>query len=178
MPPLAPAASPDAPQRMASGVPMSPSAFSLASPSPTINDNETDSKGHTRHIVCVIFVAGHGSRLESELEHATSSDLGNLASFANVPKALLPASSDADAKPMLTLWWELLREGQIFHEVYLVSNADKYKFFERWATANNFPVGNIINDGTTTSSARLGSLGDFDLARRPRRAWYARVCFR
>jgi hypothetical protein len=34
-------------------------------------------------------------------------------------------------------------------QVYLVCNADKFKHFERWATGNDFPLENIINDGTT-----------------------------
>ena len=35
----------------------------------------------------------------------------------------------------------------------LVSNlydkADKFKHFERWATGNDFPLENLVNDGTT-----------------------------
>jgi len=30
----------------------------------------------------------------------------------------------------------------------------RYKYFERWATANEFPVNNLINDGTTTLENR------------------------
>ena len=43
---------------------------------------------------------------------------------------------------------------QQFHEVFLVTNANKFKYYERWATANDFPVANIVNDGTTTYDAR------------------------
>ena len=39
----------------------------------------------------------------------------------------------------------------------------RFKHFERWATASDFPVENIINDGTTTYSNRLGAVADFDL---------------
>ncbi|XP_066462073.1 uncharacterized protein [Eleutherodactylus coqui] len=53
---------------------------------------------------------------------------------------------------------------QLFSEVYLVTNADKYKHYERWATANDFPVDNIINDGTTTYDTRLGAVADLELA--------------
>ena len=59
----------------------------------------------------------------------------------------------------------MLRTGN-FTAVYIVVNADKFKYFERWASANDFPPENIINDGTTTFETRLGALGDFDLALR------------
>jgi len=42
----------------------------------------------------------------------------------------------------------------------------RYKHFERWATANDFPVENIINDGTTTRETSLGAVADFSLALR------------
>jgi glucuronokinase len=53
--------------------------------------------------------------------------------------------------------------------VYLVSNADKFKYYERWATANYFPTENIINDSTTSHSERLGPVGDFDLVLRSKK---------
>ena len=60
---------------------------------------------------------------------------------------------------------------QQFSEVYLVTNADKYewcdiceaheygflcryKHYERWASAHEFPLSNIINDGSTTYENR------------------------
>ncbi|XP_049322777.1 glucuronokinase with putative uridyl pyrophosphorylase isoform X2 [Astyanax mexicanus] len=58
---------------------------------------------------------------------------------------------------------------QLFSEVYLVTNADKYKHFERWATANDFPVENVVNDGSTTLEDRLGAVADLELAIRSRR---------
>ena len=30
----------------------------------------------------------------------------------------------------------------------------RYKYYERWATAHDFPVENIVNDGTTTVDTR------------------------
>ena len=44
-----------------------------------------------------------------------------------------------------------------------MTNAHTYKYYERWATANEFPVDHIINDGTTIH--RLGAMGDLALAR-------------
>ncbi|KAM9801194.1 glucuronokinase with putative uridyl pyrophosphorylase [Neosynchiropus ocellatus] len=58
---------------------------------------------------------------------------------------------------------------QLFSAVYLVTNADKYKHYERWATANDFPVENVINDGSTTLEDRLGAVADLELAIRSRR---------
>jgi len=48
-------------------------------------------------------------------------------------------------------------------------NADKYKHYERWATAHGFPRENIINDGTTSGTGGIGALTDFDLVLRSRR---------
>ena len=101
-----------------------------------------------RDMICVIFVAGHGTTLETELKEEGDSEFANL---VGVPKALLPG---VGGQPILTLWWAALREGHIFEKVYLVSNADKYKYYERWATANDFPTENLINDGTTTHAGR------------------------
>ncbi|PIK45766.1 hypothetical protein BSL78_17371 [Apostichopus japonicus] len=111
-------------------------------------------------MICVILVAGHGKHLECEIKNEASGKYSNL---EGVPKALLPG---VGGKKLLDFWWAAVNTRQVFNEVYLVTNADKYKYFERWATANDFPVENIINDGTTTYSGRLGSVGDFDLVLR------------
>lgn len=47
-------------------------------------------------------------------------------------------------------------------------NAEKYKHYERWATAKGFPRQNIINDGTTSSTGGIGAIADIDLAIRSR----------
>lgn len=87
--------------------------------------------------------------------------------YKGVPKALLPASR-GDSTTILGRWWEELNKRQQFTEVYLVTNANKYKYYERWATANDFPVENIVNDGTTTMANRMGSVADLDLVLRVR----------
>lgn len=43
-------------------------------------------------------------------------------------------------------------------------NAEKFKYFERWASANAFPRANIINNGATSATGNLGALADFSLA--------------
>lgn len=60
---------------------------------------------------------------------------------------------------------------QLFSDVFLVTNADKYKHFERWATASDFPVENIINDGSTTEANSIGAVADFELALQIKNLW-------
>lgn len=45
----------------------------------------------------------------------------------------------------------------------------RYKHYERWATANDFPVENVLNDGSTTPEDRLGAVADLELAIRSRK---------
>uniref|UniRef100_A0A8C7WDH4 Glucuronokinase with putative uridyl pyrophosphorylase n=1 Tax=Oncorhynchus mykiss TaxID=8022 RepID=A0A8C7WDH4_ONCMY len=86
--------------------------------------------------------------------------------LTGVPKALLPGIG---GKKILDFWWETVNTRQLFSEVYLVTNADKYKHYERWATANDFPVENVVNDGSTTLEGRLGAVADLELAIRSRK---------
>lgn len=60
---------------------------------------------------------------------------------------------------------------QLFSDVFLVTNADKYKYFERWATASDFPVDNIINDGSTLPTNSIGALADLELVLRTKDLW-------
>lgn len=111
-------------------------------------------------MLCIILVAGHGARLEEDIKNDTS---GKYSSLIGIPKALLPG---VDGRKIMDYWWKVMNVRQVFSDVYLVTNAAKYKHFERWATANDFPVENIINDGSTTKETMLGAVGDFDLALR------------
>ncbi|KAM9299288.1 uncharacterized protein PAF06_016336 [Gastrophryne carolinensis] len=109
-------------------------------------------------MICILLVAGHGTLLESHIKN----DQSGLYSFLeDVPKALLPG---VGGKKILDFWWKAVNTRQLFSEVYLVTNADKYKHYERWSTAHDFPVENIINDGTTTYETRLGAVADLELA--------------
>ncbi|CAD5123705.1 DgyrCDS12026 [Dimorphilus gyrociliatus] len=107
-------------------------------------------------MLCVILVAGHGTLLEEEIQASQK-----YSSLAGVPKALLPTHK---GKTILDAWWSAVRSRQLFSDVLLVTNAAKYKHYERWATASEFPIHNIINDGTTTESSRLGACLDLQLA--------------
>lgn len=51
-----------------------------------------------------------------------------------------------------------------FHSVKLL----RYKYYERWATASDFPVENVVNDGSTTLENRLGAVADLELVTRSR----------
>ncbi|TRY89241.1 hypothetical protein DNTS_025405 [Danionella cerebrum] len=113
-------------------------------------------------MICILLVAGHGTVLETQIKSDVS---GLYAHLAGVPKALLPG---VGGKKILDFWWETVNTRQLFSEVYLVTNADKYKHYERWATANDFPVENVVNDGSTTLEDRLGAVADVELAIRSR----------
>eukprot|EP00054_Salpingoeca_dolichothecata_P033379 m.267373 g.267373 ORF g.267373 m.267373 type:complete len:607 (+) comp33111_c0_seq1:72-1892(+) len=102
---------------------------------------------------CVILVAGSGARLQEEIQASPRHR-----HLVNVPKALLPLT---DGKCILDNWWFILRAE--FSEVVLVSNANKYKHFERWATGVAFNTTGIINDGCTSEKG-LGGLADLNLA--------------
>ncbi|XP_067827005.1 glucuronokinase with putative uridyl pyrophosphorylase isoform X2 [Heptranchias perlo] len=114
-------------------------------------------------MICVLLVAGHGTLLESEIKNEVT---GLYSHLEGIPKALLPG---VGGKKILDFWWEVVNMRQLFSEVYLVTNADKYKYYERWATANDFPVENIINDGSTTSRTQLGAVADLELVVRSKR---------
>ncbi|XP_036416563.1 glucuronokinase with putative uridyl pyrophosphorylase [Colossoma macropomum] len=113
-------------------------------------------------MICILLVAGHGTVLETQIKNDVTGLYGHL---AGVPKALLPG---VGGKKILDFWWETVNTRQLFSEVYLVTNADKYKHYERWATANDFPVENVVNDGSTTLDDRLGAVADLELAIRSR----------
>ncbi|KAM9453774.1 glucuronokinase with putative uridyl pyrophosphorylase isoform 1-T1 [Salvelinus alpinus] len=114
-------------------------------------------------MICILLVAGHGTVLETQIKNDVTGLYGQL---TGVPKALLPGIG---GKKILDFWWETVNTRQLFSEVYLVTNADKYKHYERWATANDFPVENVVNDGSTTLEGRLGAVADLELAIRSRK---------
>eukprot|EP00039_Didymoeca_costata_P022849 m.5353 g.5353 ORF g.5353 m.5353 type:complete len:619 (+) comp3281_c0_seq1:104-1960(+) len=115
---------------------------------------------------CVILVAGHQTRLEDEVRTDSS---GRYKHLVGVPKALFPVISPGgkrEGRTLLDSWWEAIRLTNAFEKVYLVTNADKYKHYERWATSRGFPRENVINDGTTANTGGLGAVADFELALR------------
>ena len=107
-------------------------------------------------MICILLVAGHQKVLDDEIKSSEK-----FSQYHGVPKALLPGPGGK--KKILDHWWDILKNRQLFSDVYLVCNADKFKYFERWASAVDFPLSNIINDGTTTFDSRLGTIGDVEL---------------
>ncbi|XP_036393195.1 glucuronokinase with putative uridyl pyrophosphorylase [Megalops cyprinoides] len=114
-------------------------------------------------MICLLLVAGHNTVLETQIKNDGT---GLYSHLVGVPKALLPG---VGGKKILDFWWETVNTRQLFSEVYLVTNADKYKHYERWATANDFPVENVVNDGSTTLEGCLGAVADLELAIRSRK---------
>ena len=111
-------------------------------------------------MICIILVAGHETSLDEEIRNDVT---GQFSHLEGTPKALLPG---VGGKRILDYWWDLIKNRQLFSQVFLVCNADKYKYFERWASGAEFPVDNIINDGTTSYDTRLGAVSDLDLCLR------------
>ncbi|CAJ1457786.1 unnamed protein product, partial [Effrenium voratum] len=76
--------------------------------------------------------------------------------------ALLPVAG----KPMLDHWWEYLFQNRLISDIFLVSNALKYKHFERWATAKGIAVSRVVNSGATAVEKGRGVLRDVELGLR------------
>jgi len=57
---------------------------------------------------------------------------------------------------------------KLIENSYWFKTQFRYKHYERWATANDFPVENVVNDGSTTLDDRLGAVADLELAIRSR----------
>jgi len=115
------------------------------------------STGRKDGAICIILAAGFSS-LESELEQAAAKHANS--GLGSLPKALLPVAG----RPMLDHWWEYVGQHRSISEVFIVSNALKYKHFERWATAKGMPLTRVINSGATDAAHSRGVLYDVEFA--------------
>lgn len=104
--------------------------------------------------ICIVLAAGF-----SQVERDFDASHGQL---AGLPKALLPVAS----KPMLDHWWEYISQNRSISELFIVSNALKYKHFERWATARGISISRVVNSGATSQSTSRGVLRDVELCLR------------
>jgi glucuronokinase len=115
-------------------------------------------------MICIVLVGQHTPTLEDAIR---ADESGTLQQLLGLPLALLPCG--ADDKQILDIWWDALNKRHMFSNVYLVTNAHKYKYFERWGTANDFPMLNIVNNGTTRASADIGTLACVELVLRSKK---------
>ena len=67
---------------------------------------------------------------------------------------------------LLDVWIEALRKCVNMNDCILVTNGATYKHFERWATACDFPMDAIINDGSTSKLTGLGPAASLALLTR------------
>jgi glucuronokinase len=81
-----------------------------------------------------------------------------------VPTALLPVAADHRAC-LLDVWVEAVALCGLKDPV-LVTNGATYKHFERWATAAEFPIHNLVNDGSTSEAACPGPAASLALLTR------------
>ncbi|KAG0169217.1 hypothetical protein DFQ30_003852 [Apophysomyces sp. BC1015] len=97
--------------------------------------------------------AGYGTRLQRDLQQSLT-----YKHLLGIPKALLPIGN-RDA--LITHWLELFEEhGILKQDIHLVTNDACYDAFCTWADCHEFPLANIVSDGTTTNETRLGAVPD------------------
>jgi len=107
-------------------------------------------------VKAIILGAGYGTRLERDIRENTSRGYEHL---AGVPKPLLPIAD----KPLINYLLDEINKCKMVDGVYVVTNNLHYGQFERWAEKYGFPLGNIVNDGTTINEERLGAIADIAL---------------
>jgi len=78
----------------------------------------------------------------------------------NRPKALLPVAG----KPMLEHLLERLEGVPGLDEVQVVTNSKFADAFREWAGGYGAGAVRILDDGTSGEEAKLGAIGDLDLA--------------
>ena len=76
-------------------------------------------------MICIILVAGHDTNLNEEIKNDSS---GQFRHLEGTPKALLPG---VGGKRILDYWWDLIKNRQLFSQVFLICNADKFKYYEQ-----------------------------------------------
>uniref|UniRef100_A0A6A7G933 Glucose-1-phosphate adenylyltransferase-like n=2 Tax=Hirondellea gigas TaxID=1518452 RepID=A0A6A7G933_9CRUS len=106
----------------------------------------------------LILAAGYGTRLSRDI---TNDPNGGYQHLLGVPKPLVPLGGI----PLISKWITELERSEIeVSDIFVVSNQRFYHLFVQWAKNFDFPVANIINDGTTCNDDRLGAIRDIKLA--------------
>jgi NDP-sugar pyrophosphorylase family protein len=104
----------------------------------------------------LILAAGYGTRLEKDI---SIDDSGQYVHLKGLPKPLLPVGN----KLLIDFLIDNLNSVKVIDSVYIVTNNSNYNLFREWASKNDFPVTNLVNDGTTTNEKRMGAIKDINL---------------
>ena len=105
----------------------------------------------TRTIV-IVLAAAVDTRLEQEIQQSDDPEISKL---RGLPKALCPLGEDG--RSILAHWYQIIQQNRDISQMFIVSSAAKYKYFERWATSKGVRTECIINNGVTRSQNRIGS---------------------
>ncbi|KAJ3045273.1 hypothetical protein HDV00_011145 [Rhizophlyctis rosea] len=108
----------------------------------------------------LFLAAGYGTRLHKDI---AADPTNTYTPLSTTPKALLPLAGT----PLLTHWLTLFRSSLPTYDpssTYLVTNALHHPQFLAWASTNNIPTSQILNNGTTTNETRRGAVGDLAAA--------------
>jgi NDP-sugar pyrophosphorylase family protein len=113
----------------------------------------------------LILAAGYGTRLESDIRNDTTH---NYTQYIGLPKPLIPLLG----RPLISYWLALLQDAQIVKEqIFIVTNQKYYAAFLTFAKQENFPIDNIINDGSDSNENRLGAVGDIQFFLNTKAQW-------
>ena len=112
----------------------------------------------------MLLVAAVDTELEREIRAAAEANPhdSELQDRKGLPKSLIPVAG----RCMLDRWWDLISVTREITKCFIVTNAAKYKHFERWAGERGIPLEHVINDGVTSRATQLGSAHDLVMALR------------
>ena len=115
-------------------------------------------------MIVILLVAAVDTELEREIRAAAAANPYDklLQERKGLPKSLIPVAG----RSMLDRWWDLISTERTISKCYIVTNAAKYKHFERWASERGIPLSHVVNDGVTSRATQLGSAQDLVMALR------------
>ena len=93
----------------------------------------------TRTIV-IVLAAAVDTRLEQEIQQSDDPEISKL---RGLPKALCPLGEEGIS--ILAHWYQIIQQNRDISQMFIVSSAAKYKYFERWATSKGVLKGLIIS---------------------------------
>ncbi|KAJ3115355.1 hypothetical protein HDU96_000782 [Phlyctochytrium bullatum] len=72
--------------------------------------------------------------------------------------------STLDGTPLIDYWLKILKTVTTEVENFVVCNAANFEQFKTWAASQDFPIENILNDGSANNETRCGAVADMALA--------------